>query len=98
MTSLGKESINATNAELADDEVAILQDTTIDWEALRPKITDSETYDKLIAAVEQVERRMIREALDRHGWVKSRTARDLGITQRILSYKMMSLGIERFEQ
>jgi two-component system response regulator HydG len=49
----------------------------------------------LIEAVERVERSMILAALDRNGGVKSRAARALGVTERILSYKMNNLGIEK---
>lgn len=49
----------------------------------------------LLETVDRVERRMIREALERTGWVKARAARALGVTERILSYKMQALGIQR---
>ena len=49
----------------------------------------------LIETVERLERSMILAALDKHGWVKSRAARALGVTERILSYKMTNLGIEK---
>lgn len=49
----------------------------------------------LIEAVERLERSMILAAMDKNGWVKSRAARDLGVTERILSYKMHNLGIEK---
>jgi two-component system response regulator HydG len=47
----------------------------------------------LIEAVERLERSMILAALDQNGGVKSRAARALGVTERILSYKMINLGI-----
>ena len=49
----------------------------------------------LLETVDHVERKMIREALERAGWVKARAARALGVTERILSYKMQNLGIQR---
>ncbi len=49
----------------------------------------------LIEAVERLERSMILSALQQAGWVKARAARTLGITERILSYKVTNLGIER---
>jgi DNA-binding NtrC family response regulator len=49
----------------------------------------------LLQTVDRVERKLIREALERTGWVKARAARALGVTERILSYKMQNLGIER---
>jgi len=49
----------------------------------------------LIEAVERMERSMILAAMDRNSWVKARAARALGITERILAYKMNNLGIEK---
>ncbi len=49
----------------------------------------------LVKAVEHLERTMIHEALEKHGWVKSRAANALGITERIISYKIINLGIQR---
>jgi len=49
----------------------------------------------LLETVDRVERKMIQEALERTGWIKARAARALGVTERILSYKMQNLGIHR---
>lgn len=51
-------------------------------------------HEGLIEAVDRLERSMIQAALERHDWVKARAARDLRISERRLSYKMMNLGIE----
>jgi DNA-binding NtrC family response regulator len=51
--------------------------------------------DGLIEAVERLERSMILAAMDRNNWVKARAARTLGVTERILAYKMNNLGIEK---
>jgi DNA-binding NtrC family response regulator len=51
--------------------------------------------DGLIEAVERLERSMILAAMDRNGWVKARASRALGVTERILAYKMNNLGIEK---
>jgi two-component system NtrC family response regulator len=44
-------------------------------------------------AVEELERRMIRAALQRHGGVVTRAARDLGLGERALRYKIEGLGL-----
>ena len=64
---------------------------------LLPETADERTPESgnLIEAVENVERSMILAALERTGWVKARAARALGITERMISYKMLSLGIRR---
>ncbi len=49
----------------------------------------------LVEAVERLERSMILEALQKHGWIKARAARALGLTERMIAYKMQNLGIDR---
>ncbi|NLX17983.1 MAG: sigma-54-dependent Fis family transcriptional regulator [Desulfobulbus sp.] len=49
----------------------------------------------LNARLTEVERQMIIEALDRSGWVQTRAAESLGISERVLRYKMEKLGIEK---
>ncbi|MBI1865273.1 MAG: sigma-54-dependent Fis family transcriptional regulator, partial [Nitrospirae bacterium] len=44
-------------------------------------------------AVRKVERGMIVQALEEAGWVKARAAKRLGVTVRILAYKMGKYGI-----
>jgi transcriptional regulator with GAF, ATPase, and Fis domain len=51
--------------------------------------------ERLIDALERMERSMIVSALEKSGWVKARAARSLGLNERVLTYKMNSLGIER---
>jgi hypothetical protein len=46
-----KKSIDETNALLADDYNTLIQATKSDLDALRPKVNDQETYDKIIAIV-----------------------------------------------
>ena len=53
MASLGDKARDRTNLELSDTEANILLSTTIDWEALRPQVTDKQTYDRLIEQVQQ---------------------------------------------
>ena len=47
--------------------------------------------------LEDVESRLIRSALARHGWVQTRAAKDLGLHEKVLRYRMRKLGIERPE-
>ncbi len=49
----------------------------------------------LVEAVEDFERSMILAALEKCDWNKSQAARQLGVTRRILSYKMNNLGIDK---
>ena len=43
--------------------------------------------------LEDLERREIEAALMRHGWVQARAARELGLTQRQIGYKIKKLGL-----
>jgi two-component system NtrC family response regulator len=54
---------------------------------------DALTTENLVEAVEQFERALIFAALEKCNWNKTRAATALGITRRILSYKMQNLGI-----
>jgi two-component system NtrC family response regulator len=47
----------------------------------------------LTAAVEGLERRMIRDALDRAGGVQTRAADLLGVSERVLRYKLRKYGL-----
>ena len=49
----------------------------------------------LIEAVEQFERAIITAALEKCEWNKTHAAMSLGVTRRILSYKMQNLGIDK---
>ncbi len=43
----------------------------------------------------QVEEEMLRDALKKHNWVQTRAAESLGISERVLRYKMEKAGIEK---
>jgi len=49
----------------------------------------------LLESVEALERRMITDAMEKHDWIKARAARALGLTERILAYKIATYGIAR---
>jgi two-component system, NtrC family, response regulator len=58
---------------------------------------DHSENQNMIEAVEQFERAMILAALEKSYWNKTQAASTLGVTRRILAYKMQNLGIERAE-
>ncbi|MBI4793753.1 MAG: nif-specific transcriptional activator NifA [Deltaproteobacteria bacterium] len=45
--------------------------------------------------LKDMERVEVEAALKRHGWVQSRAARELGLTQRQIGYKMKKFGLQR---
>lgn len=47
----------------------------------------------LTSRLAEMERQMLIEALDNHQWVQTRAAESLGISERVLRYKMERLGI-----
>jgi DNA-binding NtrC family response regulator len=60
-----------------------------------PAAPEDGKTDGLIETVERLERSLLLASLEKNNWVKARAARALGITERILSYKMNTLGIDR---
>jgi DNA-binding NtrC family response regulator len=64
--------------------------------ALRPP-SESDAGDtrNLVEKTEQYERSIIMAELAKYEWNKTRAASALGITRRILSYKMQNLGIDK---
>jgi transcriptional regulator with PAS, ATPase and Fis domain len=60
------------------------------------KNTDTDDFQgSLPEVVASVEMRMIQKALDQNEWIKVRAAKSLGISDRILSYKMNKYGIRK---
>lgn len=49
----------------------------------------------LIEKIEILEKAEIEAALRKSGWVKARAARMLGITERMIGYKVKKYGLER---
>lgn len=48
----------------------------------------------LTERLELIEKSLILEALKKHKWVKTRAAKELGISERVLRYRMEKLGIK----
>lgn len=59
----------------------------------KPRIVAEQTPRSL----EDIERYEIETALKRHGWVQARAARELGLTQRQIGYRIKKYGLERPE-
>ncbi|MFP4474048.1 MAG: sigma-54-dependent transcriptional regulator [Desulfatibacillaceae bacterium] len=89
-----------------ESAVAMCSGPMIRLEDLPPELTaearkipgprDRELLDgTLPEVVERVERNMIRSAMNDNDWVKARAAKALGVSERILSYKMKKYGIEK---
>ncbi|MHC1730005.1 MAG: sigma 54-interacting transcriptional regulator [Syntrophobacteraceae bacterium] len=57
----------------------------------RPIEHDAESFSR----IEELERKEILAALDRNDWNQTRTARELGITLRQISYRVRKFGLER---
>lgn len=46
-------------------------------------------------SLEEVEREQVKRALDRHGWVQARAARELGLTQRQIGYRIKKFNLAK---
>ncbi|MCB2200169.1 sigma 54-interacting transcriptional regulator [bacterium] len=87
--------------------VIVTRDKTIRFEHLPPEIrnassTSTPDADKTSTTVSSTqpaptERDRILHALDKHGWVVARAARELGIARQTLYRKMASMKLERHE-
>jgi two-component system NtrC family response regulator len=86
---------------LIERAVVLTRDDLIGRGDLPLSLGESEGRDDkeghLIAAVEGLERRMIREALARAGGVQTRAAELLGVTERGLRYKLRKYGLRGAE-
>lgn len=61
---------------------------------LQPAVSGAES-DCLDTRLEAIEQQMMLETLEQHGWVQTRAAKALGISERVLRYKMAKHGIKR---
>jgi len=82
---------------LVERAVVLTRDEVISKDALplmvQPPEAAEERGGNLTAAVEGMERQMIREALARSGGVQTRAAEMLGISERALRYKLKKYGL-----
>jgi two-component system NtrC family response regulator len=75
---------------LTRDEVIGLADLPL---SLSPRERESAEAASLTAAVEGLERRMIREALGHADGVQTKAAETLGVSERVLRYKLRKYGL-----
>ena len=75
---------------LTRDEVIGKSDLPLSLDEQAP---EGEAPAGLVAAVEGIERRMMRDALSRAGGVQTRAAELLGISERVLRYKLRKYGL-----
>lgn len=61
-----------------------------------PELFQSQTYkDVSPRSLEEIEKLEVSNALKRHGWVQARAARELGLTQRQIGYKIKKYRLSR---
>lgn len=77
-------------------------DDLIDKDAIQLRVRERDLFDEVELssmsmpdAIEQLERRMILEGLQRTGWNKTQTAKDLGVSRRNLIRKVATYELER---
>jgi len=79
-------------AKTAENKEPILSPTQVVY-----KSTEIETASSRHRSLEEVEREQVKDALIRHGWVQARAARELGLTQRQIGYRMKKFDLSRPE-
>ncbi|MEN8189843.1 MAG: sigma-54 dependent transcriptional regulator [Thermodesulfobacteriota bacterium] len=78
--------------------ITMTRGTTINLSDLPPEIRSSQSTDLQGSLGEQLaafEERLLTEALKANGWVQTRAAEQLGISERVLRYKMQKAGIKK---
>ena len=85
---------NQTRGDTNDESVEALSQRLATHAIQQFEIYEGEIYDRLIS---EVERSLIREALEMNGGVKTRTADYLGINRNTLNKKVKDLSIEPTE-
>ena len=77
--------------------VALARGRTIQVGDLPPEVRQPplEARGPLTERLEQVERQMVLEALEANDWVQTKAAADLGISERVLRYKMAKHGLKK---
>ena len=60
---------------------------------IRFPLTDSQA--KLNEHLAMLELRLIREALEKHNWVQTQAAASLGLSERVMRYKIKKYNLEK---
>ncbi len=81
-------------ALLADDERVDLPELTA-FLAPRPERPATDLAGHSLSRLEEIERREVVAALERHNWVQSHAARDLGLTLRQIGYRIKKYGLKK---
>ncbi len=80
--------------------LVLSQDETIDVDLLSPEVRaagdgDGRSLSLDGATLEDLEQTALVQALEKHDWIQTRAAGELGISERNLRYKMKKFGIQR---
>jgi Nif-specific regulatory protein len=64
--------------------------------SLSLRMTEQRAADNSIPrSLQELEREQVETALKRHGWVQARAARELGLTQRQIGYRIKKFNLRR---
>ena len=83
---------------LIERMVIMADDDTIDADILPGHLsglTADQNGEPPISRIEEMERKEILAALERNGWNQTRTAKDLGLTLRQISYRVRKFGFDK---
>ena len=56
---------------------------------------DAQSAEQPLSRIEEIERKEVLAALERNRWNQTRTAKELGITLRQISYRIRKFGLDR---
>ena len=101
MTQLGKYNYPGNVRELEhiiQRTITMARSSTIRLQDLPPEVRDfrgDNLTGDLNQRLAEIEQQMILDALENHDWVQTRAAESLGISERVLRYKMEKAGIKK---
>ena len=76
--------------------VTLVRGNTINVQDLPPEIRERQSTGGLLSErLAEVEKEMIVSALEKHQWVQTKAAEELGISERVLRYKMNKVDIKK---
>ena len=76
--------------------VTLVRGNTITVADLPPEILERKTKSGLLSErLAEIEKEMILAALEKHHWVQTKAAEELGISERVLRYKMNKADLKK---
>jgi Nif-specific regulatory protein len=87
-------TLNDLPPEVRNPVPGFIENFAVENSARQPLPAPTEKHGRL--SLQDIERAEVESALRRHGWVQVRAARELGLTQRQMGYRIKKYNLSRF--